>query len=830
MQNRKKLGLIPYSAKVYTSKRIKLFQGGGTITSVAEKYDWKDDPYEKMLIKNKLEEDKAKLAYSAAKTKADATAKKARETKAKEQREMAYEDDFSLYELQGGFEGSRARYNKLFKGLQDIYYESIKSAGVNASAWARSSAGKEMYRTIVAKGIEFQNALKLEDEFYTTAKGSMESGKTEQTLAISGTGLHDADMFVSKAYKDKLGNIHDVYEEIKVTDYIANLAKPNTDKTKQGYNTVTMSELLEWKKTKDVSGTDGLGLMKKYAIDGAMNLEEFYKESLEGMLKNVGVDITVSGKSAKVNGETMDLQKFKNDIATRIMGGGAESIVATKVESNTKALEKKIEEIFTKTDIVTNNPRTLSTLLGSALRSQEVAKGLQDITANKGTATSKQLATKLNNYVTTQAQTSLIDRMLLNGITKTEPEEISDGGPDKLSLEIGKLQASLLSMYSAQGQSETFPMSSVVHVDGDGKVYENGKQPKTGTQSITSTYNAVRTPLLGSVDVGGISKKTDGTIVNPESITASKRTVANNESLNKIGYTSKAVMAKDGRSIDVGFGMANSKSELVIAPGSDIDMEFIPVVNGKIDPGYYTTPEFVTLQLEAREAFIEYKLANGTEVEKVSYSRIKPNSLMQGYNLSRLSGTSVNDATSDYSKWVISGKSNIVEGKKTILDAITDKKSKEYINALTSYNSSVAASKAIKALTSGVTEITTKKPVQILPFAAVQVNYYTPGYAYDADDEKLAEQGGERLPSTTSIDNEIGDDGDGKMDQEIRNADGATTKILVPLSSSYNYTKNTMKEALKSQSITDKIIKFTGSRGISTNNITEENVIKFAIQ
>jgi hypothetical protein len=53
MYKRKIMGILKYGTRGYAPAKTQAFQEGGTV-AVSKAYDWRDDPYELMLLQQRL--------------------------------------------------------------------------------------------------------------------------------------------------------------------------------------------------------------------------------------------------------------------------------------------------------------------------------------------------------------------------------------------------------------------------------------------------------------------------------------------------------------------------------------------------------------------------------------------------------------------------------------------------------------------------------------------------------------------------------------------------------------------------------------------------------
>ena len=111
MHKRKNIGIIKYGSRLTKNKPVIKFQTGGA-ASVASGYEWREDPYELMLMKQEA----AGLGEMG---KRKTSGKSGSRSTAKDPKMRSFDV------LEGGFKGTRDVLNSNYKALQEKYMDEV---------------------------------------------------------------------------------------------------------------------------------------------------------------------------------------------------------------------------------------------------------------------------------------------------------------------------------------------------------------------------------------------------------------------------------------------------------------------------------------------------------------------------------------------------------------------------------------------------------------------------------------------------------------------------------------------------------------------------------
>lgn len=193
MNRRKQIGIIKYGKKLNTSKK---FQSGGSISSFSGGYNWREDPYEMMLMRQKL-------AQESMENRRKIAAQKARYGRKGTTSTEKVNNYKPFATLKGGLAGTRAHFQNLYDSEQQSYADKLAT---NGNAWIATEEAKSLHSNIVKLGIKFENRLKDEKTLFDSAKVKLKDQDID-ALAIS----NDSRMFVFDGKK---------YDFINVDTYI----------------------------------------------------------------------------------------------------------------------------------------------------------------------------------------------------------------------------------------------------------------------------------------------------------------------------------------------------------------------------------------------------------------------------------------------------------------------------------------------------------------------------------------------------------------------------------------------------------------------------------
>ena len=255
MYKRKRTGLMPYSERKYSKKKL---QSGGVVGS-AGGYDWRDDPYEQQLATAKMNREKADAKRSSK----SSTGKMPTRT---------------FTALSGGLTGSTEAAKSIFDQAKTQYFNQIKALGDQGIAWANSVGGQEAYQKVLDLGTSLQVKLKNEKEDFDKLKENLKDTDMN-TLAITGNKA-----FAIKKTVDAEGKVSGDFSFIKMDDYYNDPSQ---------FEILTMNDFVNWKSNVDKNMR--IDHMNDFLGKGALSQETFYDTYVKDKVGDIGLEFVKDG-------------------------------------------------------------------------------------------------------------------------------------------------------------------------------------------------------------------------------------------------------------------------------------------------------------------------------------------------------------------------------------------------------------------------------------------------------------------------------------------------------------------------------------------------------
>jgi hypothetical protein len=367
MTKRKNTGLIRYGTRNYT-KKLQKFQEGG-FAAVSKAYDWRDDPYELMLLDQKSKEANSRIRAN--KSSSGATPKIG-----------------GMKALTGGLDGATDAANAAFRDVYDRYTDSIKANGL---AWVNSEEGQLMHQEIVNYGTQLEYKLKSQKTNFDEALGAIDN-QDRNALAISSEG----NIMVRR--RDDPTQV----TRMSLNDYMGNI---------KSVEALTISDFAKWKKEKDGSMNTTLEdeFLKKNAVDRGSIYDTFIKPF------NNTLQYAIEGeKIMKGDGTTKETQwdktTFRAGLKNILNDGSFEDAAQRGDNSQESFIGKAVTSMFT--EIMEENrgdrSRLLASLQAEVLRDKGHLGKLMTITEPNERA----------KYLNTQVQLALINKVVDEGSKK----------------------------------------------------------------------------------------------------------------------------------------------------------------------------------------------------------------------------------------------------------------------------------------------------------------------------------------------------------------------------------------------------------------------------
>jgi len=664
MINRKQIGIIKYGKRLNTAKK---FQSGGTLSSFAGGYNWREDPYEMMLMRQKMAREDMDRRDERAAYKARNSYKKPGKTKTENFKPFAT--------LTGGLAGSRDHFQKQYDIEQKAYSDKIREYG---NGWLGSDEAKLMHSKIVKRGIEYENRLKDERKLFDQANSTLKDQKDKDALAVS----NNNQMFVYDGKNSK-------YDFIDVSKYTSN---------PQDYRAMSKGEYATWQENHYVPNSDVY--IKDFLGGGAVGentLDELYIDIQKDKVKYAVIGGKLGRKDSEggiLNGYITSDQ-IQQGITSYIEGTGSiqresKPTIKTDPDAKESMMESIIKEVyFDVFNGVENKSGLTASLTAEVLKSSYNRKLLADI---KDTATRAKRLHRMR-------QVALVDKFFDNSLKMpgagSSKKEESTGGASKAKLS-NTLGALFTHSYSGSGAS-----SKKYVIDKNNRVDLNADKDK-----LVNVDSLELVMFDGVVTQQKLNISSDVNGDNKEAINRNA-TLGLNEELGKIksgtevyfsnGDSMRSVMKKDARGfVDKG---------IRIAPGTDVDMVIMPIDRqGNPVPGVMR--DINILKLAAKKDLIKAFNVSPLNGEKIS---IDADKLLPGNKIDANSDRDIKN----FNEFVQMGR-NFAAFKKEYDDNP---------NATTkaNFNRAERAKKAMDKLRTGIGRFKDQGGIRLGAFGAVQV-------------------------------------------------------------------------------------------------------------
>jgi hypothetical protein len=382
MHKRKIVGILKYGTRVYTgADKTPKFQEGGSV-AVSRGYDWRDDPYEIMLLRQKTAQE---IEGTRAAAKAERAAKPTNYG-------LKSIDTFDA--LKEGLPVTNRQINAIAEKEEEAYYDKVRQSG---GQYAATMEGQIEFKKLANHHTKLETAAKEEAENFKTALSAIDPSD-RNTLAVSAEG--------GVMVRDTSGK----GGRVSMSDYLA-----NTDK----FSIMKINEFADWKKNEDTglqsnlideflkSNPVGDGTFKKTFIDPKQDMIKYAFKNNQLVLK---AQESETGKDEYV----MDAGQFKAGLNNLLMNQGF--YTGTDVQESSQNPNKQLDVVNSiYTDIMngaSSRSQLEASLTAEALSSNAVVANI----ASKSTLKEKQ--EYLDNY-----KKNLLVKKIVDPNTKS-----SDGG------------------------------------------------------------------------------------------------------------------------------------------------------------------------------------------------------------------------------------------------------------------------------------------------------------------------------------------------------------------------------------------------------------------
>lgn len=423
MTKRKNTGLIRYGTRKYTRKPQKFQEGG--FAAVSQAYDWRDDPYELMLLDQKSKEANARI--KANKSSTGKTPKIG-----------------GIKALTGGLAGATDAANQAFRALYKTYTDKIRENGIG---WVNGEEGQLMHQDIVNRGTEMEYRLKTQKSNFDDAYGKIDV-KDRNALAISAMG--------NVMVRDRT-NPSSV-SRISLTDYMGKIEK---------FEILTITDFAKWKNERDSSMNTTLEdeFLKKNAVDRGSIYNTFVKPFNENLQYAIEGDKIVKG-----DGTTKDSQwtkaTFRAGIKNILMDGSFDDAVQRGGNSQESHIGAAVTSIFSsimdENALTADRSRLLASLQAEVLRDKKHLVELLQKTSPEERA----------KYLDTQVKLALINKVVDQGSKKYSGGSEASSGTNEVNTTkaAGSRHLATILRFKDGTQTKKYMMGQRVLADGDERV------------------------------------------------------------------------------------------------------------------------------------------------------------------------------------------------------------------------------------------------------------------------------------------------------------------------------------------------------------------------
>ena len=567
MKKRRQIGIIPYGSKAGSNKVNKL-QAGGAFSAFAKGADWREDPYEMALMRQRLSEESArKSGYRG-------RGSSGRATKAATVKPLSQKDFKTFDVIEEGLPGTRAMLNERYEEDQKNFTDMVDKHGVRAVN-ADEGANK-IYGDLVNLKVKY--SLLGKDEVKKFEKASTDlTPQDKEALAIS----TNMDKFVwdvdEKTKKD-----------ISHGDYIANPEK---------YKILTVNQFMNWKRDEDDNvRTD---LIDKYMVQGTMSEESLtsqYIDPLDDKLQYKILDNKLVGNDGKtgvsINADAFSKYLVNLQDGKESMKGISENTSAAQKNAMSKALDEIAGELlyFNKDD----TDRFQNSVMSVILKQRNVQDALINMKPIDGMTIDKSrnayLAQQMNLYVVKQ----FVDKhKKLSGGSSGSG---SGSGPNAKFAESSITRGIKSNIDSIEKKNYTLGVPSN---QGDGKF------PQVNYMKSPRASNNIS---LDDLDVANVHGGTEAQ--------AKNTFLTSNKKLSVEADFSSGVYLETGVPLEKvmpdGIDYNDYKGNIMLDGRSGVDLIMMPEIDGELAIyGMTRDKRLSDIRLGAKEEFIKFRKSKG---------------------------------------------------------------------------------------------------------------------------------------------------------------------------------------------------------------------------
>jgi len=585
MSTRRHVGILKYGKRKSAPSDVK-FQAGGAFSTYASGYDWREDPYEMALMRQRIRhEDEDRNFYKQQKLGAST----GRGNKRSSVLKPSDYRQFSV--LEGGLQSSRDALNKHYEGLQKQYMDMVAVNGVEAVN--ASEQGNALYNQLIKWGTDAEGRLQDEEDRLKYAIKDM-SPEDKEALAIS----TDLQKFV-------LDTKDGAKKPITHGEYL---------KDPDRYDIQTNEEFIQWKTFED----EGMNIaaIDKFLLDGSVGevtSYDRYIKSKEDQLQYQIINNKVVNTADKGDGKKATLfgdpETFRNLI--NIAMGGAPDILESTSISGDKAAQK--DALYEAARSVygellrfnTDKQKFRNSIMSAVLKDRNVKEQLGTLSTIE----------ERDTYLTTQMYMYAMKQLVDKGAMKKT--NAKDEGASSGEVYLKGAPGAVLRGYKDLLNST----NKKVYVIGKGIA---DKEDKKARPDVSTSNTVIIEGVIPAGDLGIYKGK------HSSGVELDNSTVARNTELNRLADVKNGVWTHDGYSADQITGGNPEKllNNAYIDPSSSLSIVLLPTRDGEpIIDDIVKDPFLLDLKTATKQAFIEYRnsLGNPSMVIKTKADMLKPN-------------------------------------------------------------------------------------------------------------------------------------------------------------------------------------------------------------
>lgn len=408
MSKRKITGILQYGTRKY-NKPVQKLQAGGYV-SFAKAYDWRDDPYEIMLLQQKAAQDNAYARGSGSRGGRGSGASSG----------TANKNIDTFARIKGGLRVTNENFNARVQKDQEEYYNQITSGALDPG----SAQGQIAFQRLVNEHGRLEEIAVKEEANFTDALSKIDV-EDRQTLAISSDG------------NAMVWDLKGIGQKIPMSKYLDNVDK---------YQIMKIDEFADWKSNKDTGLQAGYTdeFLKKNAV-GYNTLKKTYIDGKEDLIQYA----FLNGKIVKKNNSDdsgaapiVDIAQFKTGLNNLLSGKDfySESNGTIKPESRTNIYMEIANNLYS--DIMSNSA------IGSRLEASLTAELLSDkrqIDHIYGLRTTKEK----ENYLEEQKRFLLANKLVDKNFKLPKTVQDSGAGDSSSKAKANSLTADMGSFFDS---------------------------------------------------------------------------------------------------------------------------------------------------------------------------------------------------------------------------------------------------------------------------------------------------------------------------------------------------------------------------------------------